>query len=75
MSRNIYFVYLNRNIKVKQKEAQRVHREAAAAQHTQLDAMLQKQADHRLQMQAIINAHQDRIAQRIKVSINHVNWG
>ncbi|CAG4947022.1 unnamed protein product [Parnassius apollo] len=50
----------------KQKEAQRVQREAALAQHAQLDAMLQRQANHRLQMQAIINAHQDRIAQRIK---------
>lgn len=60
-------MYLNSYNKVKQKESQRVHREAAAAQHAQLDAMLQKQASHRLQMQAIINAHQDRIAQRIKV--------
>ncbi|KPJ07288.1 Fas-binding factor 1 [Papilio machaon] len=62
-------------MQLKQKEAQRVHREAAAAQHAQLDAMLQKQANHRLQMQAIINAHQDRIAQRIKALLDSNETG
>ncbi|KPI97256.1 Fas-binding factor 1 [Papilio xuthus] len=62
-------------MQLKQKEAQRVHREATAAQHAQLDAMLQKQANHRLQMQAIINAHQDRIAQRIKALLDSNETG
>ncbi|XP_013190459.2 fas-binding factor 1 homolog [Amyelois transitella] len=53
-------------LQMRQKESQRVQREAALAQHAQLDAMLQRQAAHRQQMQAIISAHQERITQRIK---------
>ncbi|XP_053606688.1 fas-binding factor 1 homolog [Plodia interpunctella] len=53
-------------LQMRQKESQRVQREAALAQHSQLDAMLQRQAAHRQQMQAIISAHQERITQRIK---------
>lgn len=52
---------------MRQKEAQRVQREATQAHHTQLDAILQRQAEQRQQMQAIISAHQERITQRIKV--------
>ncbi|KOB75634.1 Fas-binding factor 1 [Operophtera brumata] len=53
-------------MQTRQKESHRVHREAALAQHSQLDAMLQKQAEQRHQMQSIITAHQQRISQRIK---------
>lgn len=53
---------------MRQKESQRVQREAAQAQHAQLDAMLRKQAENRQQMQTIIAAHQERITQRIKVN-------
>lgn len=60
-------IYLFGKYVVRQKESQRVQREAALAQHEQLDAMLRRQADHRRQMQAIISSHQERITQRIKV--------
>lgn len=55
-------------VSVRQKDSQRVQREAALAQHSQLDAMLRRQAENRQQMQAIIAAHQERITQRIKVN-------
>lgn len=52
---------------MRQKESQRVQHEAAMAQHDQVEAMLNRQAEHRQQMQAIIASHQERITQRIKV--------
>ncbi|XP_068618757.1 fas-binding factor 1 homolog [Battus philenor] len=60
-------------MQMKQRETQRVQREAAFAQHTQLEEMLQKQVNHRLQMQAIINAHQDRISKRIRALLETNN--
>ncbi|XP_059053981.1 fas-binding factor 1 homolog [Achroia grisella] len=53
-------------MQMRQKESQRVQREAELAHHAQLDSMLQRQSAHRQQMQAIISAHQERITQRIK---------
>lgn len=44
-----------------------MQREATQARHAQLDSILQRQAEQRQQMQAIISAHQERITQRIKV--------
>ncbi|KAH9641695.1 hypothetical protein HF086_005141 [Spodoptera exigua] len=55
------------------KESQRVQREAALAQHAQLDAMLRRQAENRQQMQTIIAAHQERITQRIKALLGTEN--
>lgn len=52
---------------MRQKEVQRVQREAMQAHHAQLDSILQRQAEQRQQMQAIISVHQERITQRIKV--------
>lgn len=52
---------------MRQKESQKVQREAALARHEQLDAMLRRQTENRIQMQAIISAHQERITQRIRV--------
>ena len=63
-------IYISLQFKVRQKESQRVQREAALAQHEQLDSMLRRQADNRIQMQAIISAHQERITQRIKVRVD-----
>ncbi|KAL4712007.1 hypothetical protein ACJJTC_003674 [Scirpophaga incertulas] len=57
-------------MQMRQKDTQRLQREAALAHHAQLEAMLQRQSEHRLQMQAVINAHQDRITQRIKALLN-----
>ncbi|KAM3966359.1 uncharacterized protein ACR2FA_012669 [Aphomia sociella] len=60
-------------LQMRQKESQRVQREAALAHHTQLDAMLQRQSAHRQQMQAIISMHQERITQRIKALLGTTN--
>ncbi|XP_041987473.1 fas-binding factor 1 homolog [Aricia agestis] len=54
------------SMQIRQMNSQRVQKEAALAQHEQLDAMLKKQAEHRRQMQNVISAHQERITQRIK---------
>lgn len=51
---------------VRQKDVQRVQREATQAHHAQLESILHRQAEQRQQMQAIISAHQERISQRIK---------
>ncbi|KAJ0178168.1 hypothetical protein K1T71_005991 [Dendrolimus kikuchii] len=53
-------------MQMRQKESQRVQREATLARNAHLDAILQKQAGNRIQMQSIIAAHQERITQRIK---------
>ncbi|CAG9793979.1 unnamed protein product [Diatraea saccharalis] len=66
-------IRVNLESEVRQKESQRLQREVALAHHEQLDAMLARQTQHRQQMQAIINAHQDRITQRIKALLGTVN--
>ncbi|XP_049874162.1 fas-binding factor 1 homolog [Pectinophora gossypiella] len=53
-------------MQMRQKETHRIQREATLAQHAQVDAILQRQAEQRRQMQAIIATHQERITQRIK---------
>ncbi|XP_026762748.2 fas-binding factor 1 homolog [Galleria mellonella] len=60
-------------LQMRQKESQRVQREAELAHHAQLDSMLQRQSAHRQQMQAIISAHQERITQRIKALLGTTN--
>ncbi|KAJ2943675.1 hypothetical protein O0L34_g16788 [Tuta absoluta] len=53
-------------MQTRQKETQRIQREAIQAQHSAVDAILQRQQQQRQQMQAIIASHQERITQRIK---------
>ncbi|KAI5637136.1 hypothetical protein NE865_10186 [Phthorimaea operculella] len=53
-------------MQTRQKETQRIQREAMQAQHSAVDAILQRQQQQRQQMQAIIASHQERITQRIK---------
>lgn len=53
---------------MRQEGSQRLQRESARANHDQLETLMQRQAERRLQMQAAITAHQDRINDRIKVT-------
>ncbi|GBP54278.1 Fas-binding factor 1 [Eumeta japonica] len=53
-------------LQMRQEESQRIQREISQARATQLNSLLQRQANQRAQMQAAIAEHQERINMRIK---------